>query len=146
MIRITLLVLVFITVAYWIGYRVGISASCFRPVVFLTFGKHDSKDKQSVSEIYWGYFERPYSNRDNFVYFAASVNGKPVYFLVERCALIEQAKGQQVVATINVGNYTRRKNAYYLAYLFRHGKHILLEPENTEYENPEDPKKTEPGA
>ncbi|MBR2704430.1 MAG: hypothetical protein IKE91_03075 [Clostridia bacterium] len=146
MFRIILLVLVCITIAYWIGYRAGISASNFRPVIFLTFGKHDPKDKQSVSEIYWGYFERPYSNRNNFVYFAASVNGKNVYFLVERDALIEEAKGQQVVATINVGNYTRRKNAYYLAYLFHHGKHILLEPENTEYENPVDPKKEEPGA
>ena len=146
MFRTFLILIISISVAYWIGYHVGTSTNNYRPVCFLTYGKHDQKDKQAVSEMYWGYYDRPYSNRNDFVYFSTTLNGKSVYFLVERCTLIKDANGQQVVATINVGNYKKRANLYYLAHLFRSGTHILLIADDTKYESIEKPKNEEPGA
>ena len=127
MVRIFIFILICITIAYWIGYHVGKSQNNFRPICFLTYGEPSTQGEPQTSEIYWGYFDKIYTNTKNLEYFKSTIDGHDVYFVIERSALIEAAQGQKVYATVNIGKFSNRKNPYYLSYLLRHGKHILLE-------------------
>lgn len=145
MIRIFLLILFCVTVAYWIGYRVGKSLHDYRPVCFITFGDKAPDSNRQIAEIYWGYPDRPSCNIDSLQFFKSTYNGTDVYFLIERSSIIAQANGQKVYATLNVGRYSNHKNPYYLALLFRHGKRFLLEDSVTDHEDLDVPKNEEPG-
>ena len=126
MFRVFLFILLCITIAYWIGYHVGKSESDYRPVCFLTYGEQNPDTKLNVTEIYWGYFDMPYSNRKTLSLYGMKFDERDVFFLIEKDALIEDANGQTVTATINIGKFSQRKNPYYLANLFRHGAKIVL--------------------
>ncbi len=126
MLRIVLLILIAVTVTFWWGYYNGKAVGDTRPICFVTYIELNKESKQ-VSEIFLGYFERPKCNDSNIEFYAVEINGRPVYFFLEKNALFEEADGKQVVLTINIGRYSRNGNTKYLAYLFNSGTRILLE-------------------
>ena len=130
MLRIIFGVVLIFTIAYWIGYHVGCSTYDLRPVCFIVFGNALETGSRGFATTYWGYEDRPNCDLESLQFFGARYNGTEVYFLIERNTILKEAEGQKITAVLNMGRYSKKRNARYMAFLVRTGKRIILDNGN----------------
>lgn len=122
-----LLILVIISISYWLGYWVQKRNNNYRPVCFVYKDASEPEFRNQV-EIYWGYWDMPNSNDSLWLYkvsFSGHSNA-PCYFMLNMKKLLSSSQGKNTTIVVNAGYYNKRHKQSYMQYLYGSGFSILF--------------------
>lgn len=122
-----LVILVIISISYWLGYLVQKRNNNYRPVCFVCKDISEPNFWKQV-DIYWGYWELPDTN-DSLWLYKVSFSGHsndPCYFMLNMKKLLLSSQGKDTIIVVNAGNYNKRYKKSYMQLLYGSGFSILF--------------------
>lgn len=122
-----LILLVIISISYWLGYWIQKRNNNYRPVCFVCKDVKEPGHKNPI-EVYWGYWDLPNSNDSLWLYkvsFSGHSNDS-CYFMLNMKKLLSESRGKDITIVVNAGYYNKKDKVSYMRQLYGSGFSIVF--------------------